>query len=782
MNSALFQNSLFLSAAVTLFALTAGSIVALAFTAFTGRIRSVVLAAAAITLVLPPFLVTQCWIHLAGDTGLLKPWIPFRIYSIWGTIWILTLLHWPIAFFLVATSWKQLDRSLFECDSQLRGWQLIRWLLIPAARRSLGQSALLIFVLAFNHFSVPAILQTKVFPAELWVSFNTTFSYRNALILSLPSITVSILFLLWLRRGRSFQPPSALHASPHTCRQQLGPALILATSLATTAILTLSLMVPLLELAASGRTWSQLLPALAASRSAAFNSFWFAALTASLCSSIGLAFWRCRWAPFTWLMVFIPGIFLGLTLTFVFNRPWLNVVYQGYGIVILALTLRWIAWSWTGTAHAIQSIDPNLTHVALLNHASRWQLLRFLHWPQAKHSVLALWYVTYLLALWDVESLLFVVPPGGETLALRIFNMLHYGYTSQVNALCLVMIAIALLPAALWALSHPARVKWPLTLCGLLFLANCSPAPKNQSALNSQFFHTVQIIGTRGTGAGQFNKPRSLALDLQDNLYVVDMTGRVQKFSTNGAFVSSWQMPQTDKGKPKGMCRDHHGNIVVVEPHYARINHFSPAGQLVHQWGTPGAAPGLLTLPRDVAVNSAGQILLAEYTTVDRVQVFSPRGEKLLHTFGQPGTSKSEFQRAEGLATDDQNRIYVADSCNHRVQVFSADGTFLYAYGQAGNRPGDLSYPYDIAVDSEGFQFVCEFGNSRLQVFDPTGRPIEIIGQAGAAPGQFNNPWAVALDSQGNLYVADSQNHRVQKLVRSRSPKSPLHSQAHSPS
>src|SRR6185503_9551110 len=105
---------------------------------------------------------------------------------------------------------------------------------------------------------------------------------------------------------------------------------------------------------------------------------------------------------------------------------------------------------------------------------------------------------------------------------------------------------------------------------------SCSRQPDARHRLNSEFFSEVKVIGTRGSGAGEFNKPRSVALDGNDNLYVVDMTGRVQKFSSNGIFIASWQMPETDKGRPKGMTRDHSGNLIVVEPHYSRINHFQP--------------------------------------------------------------------------------------------------------------------------------------------------------------------------------------------------------------
>ncbi|MDQ6632186.1 MAG: 6-bladed beta-propeller [Verrucomicrobiota bacterium] len=275
----------------------------------------------------------------------------------------------------------------------------------------------------------------------------------------------------------------------------------------------------------------------------------------------------------------------------------------------------------------------------------------------------------------------------------------------------------------------------------------------------------MQVIGSRGTGLGQFNKPRSLTLDANDNLFVVDMTGRVQKFSSNGVYLTSWQMPQTDLGKPKGMDRDAAGNIVVVEPHYSRVNHFSPDGKLIAQWGIRGTNVGQLAMPRSIASNSRGEIYVSEYGQTERVQRFSKDGKTFLGGFGKLGNREGEFNRAEGLGTDSNDQIFVADSCNHRIQIFSVDGKFLSAFGKAGNALGELSYPYDIKIDKAGTRFVCEFGNSRIQIFDAKNRPVEILGKAGSAPGEFGNPWSIALDSVGNLYVADSQNHRVQKFI-----------------
>ena len=291
---------------------------------------------------------------------------------------------------------------------------------------------------------------------------------------------------------------------------------------------------------------------------------------------------------------------------------------------------------------------------------------------------------------------------------------------------------------------------------------------RNPQAFESKFFSGVEVIGHRGAGAGELNKPRSVAVDREDNLYVVDMTGRVQKFSPRGEFLLSWQMPQTDKGKPKGMSRDADGNIIVLEPHYSRVNHFTSAGKPACQWGAHGTNRGELAFPRSVAVNSKGDILVSEYGLTERVQCFSGEAKCLVRHFGKAGDGPGEFNRAEGLGIDAQDRIYVADSCNHRVQVFSPDGQHLATYGRPGSAPGEMSYPYDVRIDAQGFQYVCEFGNSRVQIFDPQHRFVEALGGPGAAPGRMSNPWAIALDSHGNLYVADAGNHRVLKFIRSR--------------
>ena len=764
MNWALLRNSLLVAAGATALAVVFGLVVALLAAGRERRTHGALLLLAAVALALPPFVVTNCWMDLLGQTGVLRRWLPLNLYSLGGTVWVLALMLWPLPFFAALGAWQRLEAAQFEADPALAGTALLRWLLLPVAAPALGQAAVLTFVLALNNFAVPAILQVKVFSAEVWLQFSTNFDYVAALELCVPLVLAPLLLLLWLRRREIAWPRHDGPLAGAAVRRQLGRSWGRGVGALTAVVIGLSVALPLLQLGLTTRSWTELPAALAAGRSALAVSLGFAVSAATLTVLAGLLTWRRRIGLWLWLPLFAPGVMLGLALIFVLNRPPFIAIYQSLFVVVIGLVIRYAAIGWHGAALARRSVDPDLVDAAALEGASRWQAFRIALWPQMAAPLAAAWFVVYLLCLWDVETLVLIVPPGGETLALRIFNLLHYGHNPQVNALCLLLLAAAVAPLL-------ARLVWRRSglaggLLAALVLAGCSRSSSNRAALDSRFFSRAEIVGTRGTAPGQFNKPRSVAVDRDDNLYVVDMTGRVQKFSSNGLFLLSWQMPQTDLGKPKGMGRDREGNLIVLEPHYSRVNVFTPAGRLVRQWGVKGTNTGQFWLPRSVAASSRGEIWVCEYGAVERVQRFSADGHELLLSFGRFGSGAGEFNRAEGLATDARDRLYVADSCNHRLQVFDHDGRWLASYGRAGTGLGEFSYPYDVCVDAAGNQFVCEFGNSRLQVFDPQHRPVEIIGGAGGAPGRFSNPWSIALDSAGNLYVADALNHRVQKLIR----------------
>src|SRR5437868_7389944 len=151
MNWLLLQNSFLVAGLTMLLAVAFGFMSALWATSLEARSRNWFLALAVMALALPPFLITNCWLHFLGHTGVWRGWLPFDIFSLGGSVWILTLLTWPITLLMARSAWTQLQPSQLESDSAIAGWTLIRSILWPIGRPAVTQAAVLTFVLALNN-------------------------------------------------------------------------------------------------------------------------------------------------------------------------------------------------------------------------------------------------------------------------------------------------------------------------------------------------------------------------------------------------------------------------------------------------------------------------------------------------------------------------------------------------------------------------------------------------------------------------------------------------------
>jgi ABC-type Fe3+ transport system permease subunit len=125
-NWALLGNSVVVSASAAALATALGFASAITACCAGSRLRNALLLCGAVALALPPFLVTNCWLHFLGQTGVWRSWLPFNVLSLPGTTWILAILLWPITFFLVWGAWQQLESSQLEIDPLVSGFTLLK--------------------------------------------------------------------------------------------------------------------------------------------------------------------------------------------------------------------------------------------------------------------------------------------------------------------------------------------------------------------------------------------------------------------------------------------------------------------------------------------------------------------------------------------------------------------------------------------------------------------------------------------------------------------------------
>ncbi|HTT66166.1 MAG TPA: 6-bladed beta-propeller [Bryobacteraceae bacterium] len=126
-----------------------------------------------------------------------------------------------------------------------------------------------------------------------------------------------------------------------------------------------------------------------------------------------------------------------------------------------------------------------------------------------------------------------------------------------------------------------------------------------------------------------------------------------------------------------------------------------------------------------------------------------------------------------GLAIDRENRfLYVVDTSKDQVVVFDADNyKVLRTIGVTGKKhtltdPGNFSLPTNAAVDNDGNLYVTDTLNNRVEIFDAEGNFISEFGKAGDGPGRFARPKGIAVDGDGHIWVVDEVQSRVQVFDR----------------
>lgn len=223
-------------------------------------------------------------------------------------------------------------------------------------------------------------------------------------------------------------------------------------------------------------------------------------------------------------------------------------------------------------------------------------------------------------------------------------------------------------------------------------------------------------------------------------------------------FLKKWGGTGTENGKfqsPIGIALDSDGNIYVAELTNNRIQKFSPDGSFITKWGQFGIGNGQLGFPAGIAVDQDDNVYVVEYLN-NRVQKFTSSGEHVA-VWGSGGFNNGQFSSPSGIAIDQDGKVYVCDSNNNRVQIFSAGGKFLGKWS--------VIKPSGIAIDKDNNVYIPDVENNFVQKFKKDGTLQKKWGVTGSGEGHFDEPIGVAVDEKGDIYITEMGNDRVQKFT-----------------
>jgi DNA-binding beta-propeller fold protein YncE len=171
-------------------------------------------------------------------------------------------------------------------------------------------------------------------------------------------------------------------------------------------------------------------------------------------------------------------------------------------------------------------------------------------------------------------------------------------------------------------------------------------------------------------------QPLGIAFDSAGNLYVTDLSSaaaRVIVLDRNANVVRTIGVGEA-LSFPNGVAVDAAGNVYVTDSNNGRLLVFGPNGVVAAQIGR-GVGEGNLGLPRGAVIDGQGRLYVVDASgqAVFVYGLLDPKVERLAYLgfFGGEGVSDGLFEYPNGIAADGRGRLYVTDSVNDRVQVWS---------------------------------------------------------------------------------------------------------------
>ena len=230
------------------------------------------------------------------------------------------------------------------------------------------------------------------------------------------------------------------------------------------------------------------------------------------------------------------------------------------------------------------------------------------------------------------------------------------------------------------------------------------------------------------------------------------------------AVAAPWQARvvqtlEADMNQPTDVAVGPEGRRYVLDGLNGRVVVFDRGGRYVRSFGRRGFGPGEMNKAVGIGIDpKAGndaQIYVAD-TGNARVLVFSPQGA-FTRVFALDAPTGGRRPRpTDVLPSASGVRLYVVDNGNHMVRIHLPQGDLIRTFGSRGEAIDEFRYPSTIAESAAGPIYVVDVLGARVLRFDgASARPSQVSGW-GVGPGKLFRPKGVAVDGRGNVFVTDS--------------------------
>ena len=467
------SHSLFLSLSVAVMATAVGVPLGVVLGKTDLPFRRVFAALLTVPLLIPSYVLAVAWTAVIGSSGWvgrsLAPetakYLSTALFGLAGCVGILLTAFTPIVMLLTIAYLGAVNPRLEDAGRLVGRWPaVLRYITLPIIAPGILFATSLVFLLSLGEVGVPSYLRYSVYPAEILTQFAAFYDFRAATAAATPLVFVTLLIVAveyWLLRRQSTETRVALTARQTRIelKRWRWP---LAGCVLIWAIVTV--LLPLSVLAAQSFFYAAYAEAFTRATDSMLRSMGLAIVGATVLTVVGflcgylihdrtLTVWRGVDALGLFLFA-LPGTVIGIGLIGLWNTPMTSFLYGSPLIVILGYLAQYAILPTRMTWAILEHIPATVEYAAQVCGASWIMTVTHILAPLASRGLIAAWICSYVFCMRDLGISMVVYPPGSDTLPVRILTLMANGAPSLIAALCVILIAVTILPLGLVVLWH----------------------------------------------------------------------------------------------------------------------------------------------------------------------------------------------------------------------------------------------------------------------------------------------------------------------------------------
>ena len=429
----------------------------------TSRRYPVVTAYAAIFIwfmaLVPSFVHSYTWLAvLTGD---------LRVSGMAASWWVQTMAWLPLCLSAVLLGFRCIDPELVGA-AQLVATPLrvLVRVVTPLLAPALLAGGALVFLMCLQEYSIPSLFQVSTYSLEIFADYSAHNQPGRALILSVPVIVISCLALAGAKPGFGHVTVTAPRSGQVVTAGFRLPLWFQTIQYGCLIIMALQMLLPLMLLIGTAGSGAKVAASVLASTpeilfsiKTALISAAIAVLIAILMTGVMSAIWQTVLIPLTVVSLCVPATLTGIGMIVLYNDSLLSPLYNTEWMPAAAAVARFGPLAWLIAAAQNRRQDYRLLEAASLYQVSRWRLWIRIRLPLMAPGLIVAGMTVFLLTIGELSATLLVLPPGRNTLAVKTYNLLHYGASDAVAGLCLLLVVTGWLAglAAITALAARRR-------------------------------------------------------------------------------------------------------------------------------------------------------------------------------------------------------------------------------------------------------------------------------------------------------------------------------------